>query len=224
MPTAINRVFLFREKPLEQARKRIIMLRTGEAVSHPVMFFYGPTMVGKSTLLHMVGALDKPTYGKILLDNVDISKLKESDLARLRGKKIGFIFQFFNLHPTLTALENVELPMIIAEEDKVKRRKKALELLKAVGLEKRADHLPSQLSGGEHQRVAIARALANDPEIILADEPTGNLDTKTEAEIMKFLMNLQKEKQMTVAVITHEKEIADYAERIINIVDGKIAI
>ena len=184
----------------------------------------GPSGSGKSTLLHMVGALDKPTYGKILLDNVNISKLKESDLARLRGKKIGFIFQFFNLHPTLSALENVELPMMIAEIDKIKRRKKALELLKAVGLEKRADHLPSQLSGGEHQRVAIARALANDPEIILADEPTGNLDTKTEAEIMKFLMKLQKEKQMTVAVITHEKEIADYAERIINIVDGKIAI
>ena len=184
----------------------------------------GPSGSGKSTLLHMVGALDKPSYGKILLDNVDISKLKESDLARLRGKKIGFVFQFFNLHPTLTALGNVELPMMIVEIDKIKRRKKAFELLKAVGLEKRAEHLPSQLSGGEHQRVAIARALANDPEIILADEPTGNLDTKTEAEIMKYLINLQKEKQMTVAVITHEKEIAGYAERIINIVDGKIAI
>ena len=114
--------------------------------------------------------------------------------------------------------------MIIIETNKEIRRKKAFDLLKAVGLENRADHLPSQLSGGEHQRVAIARALANDPEIILADEPTGNLDTKTEAEIMKFLLKLQKEKQMTVAVITHEKEIADYAERIINIVDGKIAI
>ena len=183
----------------------------------------GPSGSGKSTLLHMVGALDKPTYGKILLDNVDISKLKESDLARLRGKKIGFIFQFFNLHPTLTALENVELPMMIVEMDKIERKKKALDLLKAVGLEKRADHLPSQLSGGEHQRVAIARALANDPEIILADEPTGNLDTKTEADIMKFLIKLQKERQMTVAVITHENEIARYAERIIHIVDGNIA-
>lgn len=184
----------------------------------------GPSGSGKSTLLHMIGALDKPTVGKIFLDGVDISKLKESDLARLRGKKIGFIFQFFNLHPTLTALENVELPMIIIEMDKTKRRKKALELLKAVGLEDRAHHLPSQLSGGEHQRVAIARALANDPEIILADEPTGNLDTKTEAEIMKFLMKLQKERQMTVAVITHEKEIARYAERIVKLIDGKIAV
>ena len=183
----------------------------------------GPSGSGKSTLLHMVGALDKPSYGKILLDSVDISKLKESDLARLRGKKIGFIFQFFNLHPTLTALENVELPMMINGMDRVERRKKSFKLLKSVGLDKRADHLPSQLSGGEHQRVAIARALANDPEIILADEPTGNLDTKTEAEIMNFLMKLQKERQMTVAVITHEKEITKYAERIVHLVDGKIA-
>jgi len=183
----------------------------------------GPSGSGKSTLLHMVGALDRPTEGKIILDGVDISTLSESQLARLRGKKIGFVFQFFNLHPTLTALENIELPMMINEKGKVERRKKALELLKAVGLEKRADHFPSQLSGGEHQRVAIARAIANDPEIILADEPTGNLDTKTEAEIMKFLINLQKEKQMTVAVITHEQEIARYARTIVHIVDGKIA-
>jgi len=183
----------------------------------------GPSGSGKSTLLHMVGALDKPSSGKIILDGVNISTLKESDLARLRGKKIGFIFQFFNLHPNLNAIENVELPMIIIEKEKQVRRKKARELLKAVGLENRGEHLPSQLSGGEHQRVAIARALANDPEIILADEPTGNLDTKTEAEIMKFLIKLQKERQMTVAVITHENEIAQYAERIIHIVDGKIA-
>ncbi len=184
----------------------------------------GPSGSGKSTLLHMIGALDKPTCGKIILDGVDISTLKESDLARLRGRKIGFIFQFYNLHPNLTAFENIELPMIIIEKEKEERRKKTLDLLKAVGLENRADHLPSQLSGGEHQRVAIARALANDPEIILADEPTGNLDTKTEAEIMKFLMKLQKERQMTVAVITHENEIASYAERIVHLIDGTIAV
>lgn len=184
----------------------------------------GPSGSGKSTLLHMIGALDRPTAGKIILDGVDIDTLKESDLARLRGKKIGFVFQFFNLHPTLTALENIELPMLIIEKGKVERRKKALELLRAVGLENRADHFPSQLSGGEHQRVAIARALANDPEIILADEPTGNLDTKTEEEIMKFLINLQKKRQMTIAVITHEHEIAKYAERIIRLVDGVIKV
>jgi len=183
----------------------------------------GPSGSGKSTLLHMIGALDKPTAGKIILDGVDIATLNESNLARLRGKKIGFVFQFFNLHPTLTAFENVELPMVINEKNKNERKKKTWDLLKAVGLENRAKHLPSQLSGGEHQRIAIARALANNPEIILADEPTGNLDTKTEAEIMKFLLNLQKERQMTVAIITHEAEIAQYAQTIVSIVDGKIA-
>jgi putative ABC transport system ATP-binding protein len=182
----------------------------------------GPSGSGKSTLLHMVGALDKPTSGKIILDGQDISKLRESDLAQLRGQKIGFIFQFFNLHPTLNALENIELPTIITEKDKTERREKALNLLKSVGLSQRADHFPSQLSGGEVQRIAIARALANDPEIILADEPTGNLDTKTEADIMNFLMKLQKEKQMTVAVITHEREIAQYARKIVHLVDGQI--
>jgi putative ABC transport system ATP-binding protein len=182
----------------------------------------GPSGSGKSTLLHMVGALDRPTSGKIILDGVDISTLKESDLARLRGKKIGIVFQFFNLHPTLTALENIELPMIIIEKEKKERQKRALELLRAVGLEHRALHFPSQLSGGEQQRVAIARALANDPEIILADELTGNLDTKTKAEIMNFLLKLQKEKKMTVTVITHEPEIAQYAETVVHLVDGRI--
>jgi len=183
----------------------------------------GPSGSGKSTLLHMIGALDTPTSGKILLDGVDIATLKESDLARLRGKKIGIVFQFFNLHPTLTALENIELPMIIVEKDKKERQQKARELLRAVGLEHRAHHLPSQMSGGEQQRIAIARALANDPDIILADELTGNLDTKTKAEIMNFLLQLQKERKMTVTVITHELEIANYAETVIHIVDGKIA-
>jgi putative ABC transport system ATP-binding protein len=184
----------------------------------------GPSGSGKSTLLHMVGALDKPTSGKIILDGVDISTLKESELARLRGKKIGIVFQFFNLHPTLNALENIELPMIVIEKEKKERQKKALDLLKAVGLEHRAQHFPSQLSGGEQQRVAIARALANDPEIILADELTGNLDTKTKAEIMNFLLNLQKERKMTVTVITHEPEIAQYAETVVHLVDGLIKV
>jgi len=184
----------------------------------------GPSGSGKSTLLHMVGALDKPTSGKVFLDGVDISTLKESDLARMRGKKIGIVFQFFNLHPTLTALENIELPMIVVEKDKKERQQKARELLKAVGLEHRAHHFPSQMSGGEQQRIAIARALANDPEIILADELTGNLDTKTKTEIMDFLLKLQKEKKMTVTVITHEPEIAQYAEKIVHIVDGRIKV
>jgi putative ABC transport system ATP-binding protein len=184
----------------------------------------GPSGSGKSTLLHMVGALDKPTSGKVILDGVDISTLKESDLARLRGKKIGIVFQFFNLHPTLTALENIELPMIIVEKEKKVRKQRALELLRAVGLEHRSHHFPSQMSGGEQQRVAIARALANEPEIILADELTGNLDTKTKAEIMNFLLKLQKERKMTVAVITHEPEMAKYAETVVHLVDGIIKV
>jgi len=184
----------------------------------------GPSGSGKSTLLHMVGALDTPTSGKVILDGVDISTLKESDLARLRGRKIGIVFQFFNLHPTLTALENIELPMIIIEKDKKERKQRALELLRAVGLEHRAHHFPSQMSGGEQQRVAIARALANEPDIILADELTGNLDTKTKAEIMNFLLKLQKEKKMTVTIITHEPEIAQYAKTVVHLVDGMIKV
>ena len=196
-----------------------LKIKKGEFVA-----IMGPSGSGKSTLLHMVGALDTPTSGKVFLDGVDISTLKESDLARLRGKKIGIVFQFFNLHPTLTALENIELPMIIIEKDKKERQERARDLIRAVGLEHRAHHFPSQMSGGEQQRIAIARALANDPEIILADELTGNLDSKTKAEIMNFLLKLQKEKKMTVTVITHEREIAQYAETIIHIVDGKIKV
>lgn len=182
----------------------------------------GPSGSGKSTLLHMIGALDRPTSGTVLLDGTDIATLKDSQLARLRGKKIGIVFQFFNLHPTLTALENIELPMIINESDKKIRQQKALELLNAVNMGHRAKHLPSQMSGGEQQRIAIARALANDPEIILADELTGNLDSKTKAEIMRFLLDLQHERKMTVTIITHEPEIAAYAESVIHIVDGQI--
>ncbi len=184
----------------------------------------GPSGSGKSTLLHMIGALDKPSCGKIIIDGVDISTLKESELARLRGKKIGFVFQFFNLHPTLTALENIELPMIISEKNKKERKQKVLDLIRAVGLEHRVHHLPSQMSGGEQQRIAIARALANDPEIILADELTGNLDTKTKADIMNFLLKVQKENKMTVTVITHEQEIAQYAKTVVNIIDGRIKV
>ena len=182
----------------------------------------GPSGSGKSTLLHMIGCLDRPTSGKIYLDRVDISKLNDSELARLRGKKIGFVFQFFNLYPTLSARENIELPMLILESDKKEREKKSAKLLETVGLEKRAEHLPSQLSGGERQRVAISRALANDPPLLLADEPTGNLDSKTGEEIMKFLDKLQEKEKVTIVMVTHEEHIAKYAERIIRLKDGKI--
>jgi len=182
----------------------------------------GPSGSGKSTLLHMIGVLDRPTSGKIYLDRTDISKLNDSELARLRGKKIGFVFQFFNLYPTLTARENIELPMLILERDNNEREKKSSKLLKTVGLENRADHLPSQLSGGERQRIAIARALANDPPLLLADEPTGNLDSKSGLEIMKFLDKLQNDEKLTIVMVTHESHIAEYAERAVRLKDGKI--
>jgi len=182
----------------------------------------GPSGSGKSTLLHIIGCLDRPTKGKVILDGVNVSGLNDTELARLRGRKIGFVFQFFNLYPTLSALENIELPMVIAEENKRKRRERALELLKAIGIEKRADHLPSQLSGGERQRVAIARALANNPPLILADEPTGNLDSKSGREILTILKNLQEKENKTLIVVTHDEHIAKYAERIVYLKDGEI--
>jgi len=181
----------------------------------------GPSGSGKSTMLHLMGCLDKPTYGKVLIDGVDASKMSEEELANLRKDKIGFVFQFFNLYPTLTALENVELPMIIAEKDKEFRKKRAIELLKMVEMEEFKDYLPSQLSGGQRQKIAIARALANDPPIILADEPTGNIDSKAGEEIMKIFKNLNK-RGKTIVVVTHNENVAKFAERIIRLKDGKI--
>jgi putative ABC transport system ATP-binding protein len=181
----------------------------------------GPSGSGKSTLLQMIGCLDRPTSGKIFLDGADTSKLSDNQLARVRGKKIGFVFQYFNLYPTLTAQGNVELPMMITEEDKKIREKRALELLKEVGLEQRAQHLPSQLSGGERQRVAIARALANEPAFILADEPTGNLDSQSGNEIMKVFVNLNKEGK-TIIIVTHDAMIASHSKHIIKLKDGKV--
>ncbi|MGB9707940.1 MAG: ABC transporter ATP-binding protein [Candidatus Pacearchaeota archaeon] len=180
----------------------------------------GPSGSGKSTLLHLIGCLDKPTSGMVYIDNIDTSKLSDEELASLRNKKIGFIFQFFNLHPLLTAVENVELPEIIANRPEKERREKALKLLKLVGLEARAYHYPNQLSGGEQQRVAIARALINDPVFIMADEPTGNLDTRSGHEIMRLLVSLKK--KATIVVITHDIDIAEHADHVIRIRDGKV--
>jgi putative ABC transport system ATP-binding protein len=186
-----------------------------------LMAIMGPSGSGKSTLLHMLGCLDRPSSGEILLDGAGTSNLNDSQLARIRGKKIGFVFQYFNLYPTLTARENVELPMIIAEEDKKSRKQRSTQLLKSVGLEKRMNHLPSQLSGGERQRVAIARALANNPSLILADEPTGNLDSKSGREIIELFISLNKEGR-TIIVVTHDEAIASHAKYIVKIKDGKI--
>ncbi len=180
----------------------------------------GPSGSGKSTAMNLVGSLDMPTYGNIFLDNKDIGEFSESDLAQLRGQKIGFIFQSFNLIPNLTVRENVMLPMMFQGEDIEVRKEKAAELLRLVELGDRMDHYPGEISGGQMQRVAIARSLANDPEVILADEPTGNLDTKTGAIVMEFLEKLNK-KGKTVIMVTHDPELAeDYADVIYWLRDG----
>lgn len=181
----------------------------------------GPSGSGKSTMMNLVGALDLATKGDIFLDGIDIEHVSESTLAQIRGKKIGFIFQTFNLVPTLNALENVTLPMIFQGTSRWKRIERAKKLLKDVKLEPRMYHLPSELSGGERQRVAIARALANDPEVILADEPTGNLDSKTGEEILDMFIDLNK-KGKTVIMITHDQNLARKAKRIIRLKDGMI--
>ncbi len=182
----------------------------------------GPSGSGKSTSMNLTGSLDLPTKGEIYLSGENIAHLEESELAQLRGKKIGFIFQQFNLIPNLTAKENVMLPMLFQGVEKEDRQERAEKLLKGVDLGDRMDFYPNQLSGGQQQRVAIARALANKPEIILADEPTGNLDTKTGNRVMTFLQQLN-EKGRTIIIVTHDSEIArEYAKTIYSIRDGKI--
>ncbi|AEX85789.1 macrolide ABC transporter ATP-binding protein [Marinitoga sp. 1135] len=181
----------------------------------------GPSGSGKSTTLHIIGCLDTPTSGKVYVDNMDVSNLSEKKLARIRREKIGFVFQQFNLLPKLTALENVELPMIYKGLPSSKRRKKAKELLEMVGLGDRIHHKPSQLSGGQMQRVAIARALANDPQYILADEPTGNLDSKSGEDIINILKDLNKS-GMTVIIVTHDPDLESLGTHNIYLKDGLI--
>jgi len=181
----------------------------------------GPSGSGKSTMMNLVGALDLASKGDIFLDNVNIEHLHESELAQIRGKKIGFVFQTFNLIPTLTALENVMLPMTFQGIEKEERLERATELLNKVKLSHRIYHLPSELSGGERQRVAIARALANDPEVILADEPTGNLDSKTGEEIIQMFIKLNKEGK-TIIMVTHDLDMAKHANHVIRLRDGMV--
>jgi len=186
------------------------------------MAVMGPSGSGKSTLLNMIGALDKPTSGKVLIRGTDLSTLDDNQLADLRNKEIGFIFQFFNLISRMNALKNVELPMAIAGKSRSERRKRAEELLTLVGLEKRMDHKPTQLSGGEQQRVAIARSLTNDPGVLLCDEVTGNLDTSTGDDILELLKNLNKEQGKTFVLITHDPQVGQATERLIQLRDGEI--
>lgn len=181
----------------------------------------GPSGSGKSTLMHIIGILDQPTTGKVTLEGKDVSKLPEASLAELRNKHIGFIFQAFNLLPRTTALENAELPLIYSGVEGSERKRRGIEALEMVGLGERLQHTPSQLSGGQQQKVAIARALVTKPSLILADEPTGNLDSKSGDEIINLLKDLNK-KGNTVVLVTHEREIARKAKRIIEIKDGLI--
>jgi len=183
----------------------------------------GPSGSGKSTLLGLIGGLDSPTSGKIYIDGVDITHMNESRLTEIRNEKIGFVFQFFNLIPTLTALENVALPGQFAQKRRTNPQRRAKELLGMLGLGDRLHHRPSQLSGGQQQRVAIARALVNEPPLLLCDEPTGNLDSEASNMVMKMLRQIQQTTQTTILIVTHNIEVASQMDRLITLVDGQIA-
>jgi putative ABC transport system ATP-binding protein len=184
----------------------------------------GPSGSGKSTLMHILGCLDQPTSGQYFLDGRDVSRLSDDDISLVRNKQIGFVFQGFNLLTRTSALENVELPLLYGTGNisASERKRRATAALAAVGLESRADHHTNQLSGGQQQRVAIARALLNNPSILLADEPTGNLDSKTSIEVMEIFQSLQRERGITIVLITHEMDVAEYGSRIVSFRDGNI--
>ena len=204
-------------QPLKVLKGVDIQVDPGEFIA-----IMGPSGSGKSTLLNMLGALDKPTSGKVYIRGVDISTLNDNQLADLRNREIGFIFQFFNLIPRMDAQRNVELPMAIAGVSRGERRERARKLLELVGLSDRTHHKPSELSGGEQQRVAIARALVNDPSVLLCDEVTGNLDSKTGDDIMHLLRALNKEQGKTFVLITHDPIVAQATDRLVVLRDGKI--
>lgn len=194
-----------------------LSIETGDFVS-----IMGQSGSGKSTFMNIIGCLDKPTSGQYLLDGIDIKNLNRDELATIRNQKIGFVFQGFNLVPRTSAIENVELPMIYSGKSGFERKTRTIEALQTVGLENRIHHTPNQLSGGQQQRVAIARSIVNDAPIIMADEPTGNLDTKTSYEIMELFVKLNQESKKTIILVTHEPEIAEYSKRIIRFKDGNI--
>ena len=213
----VTKTYMSGGRPLEVLKGVDLAVEPGE-----FMAIMGPSGSGKSTLLNMIGALDRPTSGKVFINGTDLSDLNDNQIADVRNREIGFIFQFFNLIPRMDAQGNVELPMAIAGVPRGERKKRALELLNLVGLGDRADHKPSQLSGGEQQRVAIARALSNGPSILLADELTGNLDSRTGEEIMHLLRQLNKEEGKTFILITHDPQVGQNVDRLISFKDGVI--
>ncbi|MDZ4763777.1 MAG: ABC transporter ATP-binding protein [Chloroflexota bacterium] len=193
-----------------------------EIYSGEMVGIVGPSGSGKSTLLGLIGGLDSPSGGKIEIDGIDITRMSEDRLTEIRNEKIGFVFQFFNLIPTLTALENVVLPIQFARKARVNPNKRAKELLTLLGLHDRLNHRPAELSGGQQQRVAIARAMANNPPLVLADEPTGNLDTESGAVVLAALRQVQREVGTTVVIVTHDTSLAALTDRVLTLVDGRI--
>jgi len=214
----VHKIYLMGKVEVHALRGVTLDIKRGEYIS-----IMGPSGSGKSTLFNMIGGLDKPTSGSVYINEVDLAQLDAYELAWLRCRTIGYIFQTFNLIPVMTALENVMLPMIFAGVPEDERRDRAMELLKRVGLAERWNHKPFELSGGQQQRVAIARALANDPAIILADEPTGNLDLRTGKEIIELLKELNEEKGVTIISATHDLKMIDVSDRVIWIRDGQIS-
>lgn len=212
----INKYYINGENKLHALKDINLGIKKGEFVA-----IMGSSGSGKSTMMNILGCLDKEFDGEYILDEISVGEVKEDNLCKIRNSKIGFVFQSFNLLPKLTTQENVELPLVYAGVHKDEREKRAMEVLKKVGLEKRVKHKPNELSGGQRQRVAIARALINNPAIILADEPTGNLDSVSEDEIMKLFQELN-EQGKTIVVVSHEPEIAKYCKRIVTFKDGKI--
>jgi len=212
------------EKTYQMGKVRVSALQgiTLQVEKGEFVAIFGPSGSGKSTLLHVLGGLDRPDKGSVYVDGINLSTLNEAKLAEVRLRKIGFIFQFFNLLPRLSALRNVELPLTLADFPEKESIQKATEILELVGLKDRVNHRPTELSGGEQQRVAIARALINDPKIVLADEPTGNLDTTTGWEIVRLMKRLNEEKGQTFVVVTHDQGVAETADRMIYLKDGVI--
>lgn len=212
----VTKTYMLGKIPVEALRGVTLKVETGEFLA-----ILGPSGSGKSTMLNLIGALDKPTSGTLLIEGVDISRLNDNQLAELR-LKIGFVFQFFNLIPRLTARDNVELAMSIANLNKAERRKHAVELLETVGLKDRINHKPAELSGGQQQRVAIARALANNPKFLLLDEPTGNVDSKTASEVLALIKKLNIENNVSIIMVTHDQHLAREARRTVQMFDGEI--
>jgi ABC-type lipoprotein export system ATPase subunit len=213
----VRRTYKMGDSEVHALKDVSLVVKRGEFLS-----IVGKSGSGKSTLVNQVGCLDTPSSGKVLLDGQDISHLSESDLAQIRGQKIGFIFQTFNLMPTLSVWENIALPMSFQGKTDDEITQNVQKVIDLVGLTDRVDHKPGELSGGQRQRVAVARALANEPEVILADEPTGNLDSKTGRQIMDFLLKLNQEHNVTIILVTHDDDLAKWADRTITLADGLI--